>query len=122
MRVLIPIRSNRPDAAMAAPGSTDSVSRSPDRYRNDQVAVFQYEPNKSGDVVATKLAPFVGAAIHRPSRPLPDGRRFAHPAPATVAQATNVSRSVLRDASQLEANLEGIMRDWTGPNRCGRCQ
>ncbi len=29
-------------------------------YRNDEVAVFQYEPDKSGDVVAAKLRPFRG--------------------------------------------------------------
>jgi hypothetical protein len=29
-------------------------------YRNDEVAVFQYEPDKSGDVVAAKLKPFRG--------------------------------------------------------------
>ena len=29
-------------------------------YRNNDVAVFQYEPDKSGDVVATKLRPFRG--------------------------------------------------------------
>lgn len=29
-------------------------------YRNDAVAVFQYEPDKSGDVVAAKLRPFRG--------------------------------------------------------------
>lgn len=29
-------------------------------YRNDEVAVFQYEPDKSGDVVAAKLRPFCG--------------------------------------------------------------
>lgn len=29
-------------------------------YRNDEVAVFQYEPDKSGDVVAAKLKPFHG--------------------------------------------------------------
>jgi hypothetical protein len=29
-------------------------------YRNDEVAVFQYEPDKSDDVVAAKLKPFRG--------------------------------------------------------------
>ena len=29
-------------------------------YRNDDLAVFQYEPTKSGDVVAAKLRPFQG--------------------------------------------------------------
>jgi transposase len=29
-------------------------------YRNDELAVFQYEPDKSGDVVAAKLRPFHG--------------------------------------------------------------
>jgi len=29
-------------------------------YRNDELAVFQYEPDKSGDVVAAKLRPFRG--------------------------------------------------------------
>lgn len=29
-------------------------------YRNDELAVFQYEPDKSGDVVTTKLRPFRG--------------------------------------------------------------
>ena len=29
-------------------------------YRNDELAVFQYEPDKSGDVVAAKLKPFRG--------------------------------------------------------------
>jgi hypothetical protein len=29
-------------------------------YRNDELAVFQYEPDKTGDVVATKLRPFRG--------------------------------------------------------------
>lgn len=29
-------------------------------YRNEELAVFQYEPDKSGDVVATKLQPFHG--------------------------------------------------------------
>jgi hypothetical protein len=29
-------------------------------YRNNEVAVFQYEPTKSGDVVADKLRPFSG--------------------------------------------------------------
>ena len=29
-------------------------------YRNDQVAVFQYEPDKSGETVAKKLEPFTG--------------------------------------------------------------
>ncbi len=29
-------------------------------YRNHEVAVFQYEPDKSGDVVAAKLRPFCG--------------------------------------------------------------
>jgi hypothetical protein len=29
-------------------------------YRNDDVAVFQYEADKSGDIVAKKLAPFQG--------------------------------------------------------------
>lgn len=29
-------------------------------YRNDELAVFQYEPDKTGDVVTTKLRPFRG--------------------------------------------------------------
>lgn len=29
-------------------------------YRNDELAVFQYEPTKSGDIVAAKLRPFRG--------------------------------------------------------------
>ena len=29
-------------------------------YRNDELAVFQYEPTKDGDVVAAKLRPFCG--------------------------------------------------------------
>ena len=29
-------------------------------YRNDELAVFQYEPDKRGDVVAAKLRPFRG--------------------------------------------------------------
>lgn len=29
-------------------------------YRNEELAVFQYEPDKSGDVVAAKLRPFLG--------------------------------------------------------------
>jgi transposase len=29
-------------------------------YRNDELAVFQYEPDKSGDVIAAKLRPFRG--------------------------------------------------------------
>jgi len=29
-------------------------------YRNDELAVFQYEPDKSGDVVVAKLRPFCG--------------------------------------------------------------
>jgi transposase len=31
-----------------------------DLYRNEELAVFQYEPSKSGDVVAAKLRPFHG--------------------------------------------------------------
>jgi transposase len=47
-------------------------------YRNDEVAVFQYEPDKSGDVVATKLKPFRGTltadAEHRFNAVFASGR------------------------------------------------
>ena len=47
-------------------------------YRNLEMAVFQYEPDKSGDVVATKLAPFCGTltadAEHRFNGVYADGR------------------------------------------------
>jgi transposase len=47
-------------------------------YRNDELAVFQYEPDKSGDVVATKLRPFHGTltadAEHRFNTVFASGR------------------------------------------------
>jgi hypothetical protein len=47
-------------------------------YRNDEVAVFQYEPDKSGEVVAAKLRPFQGTltadAEHRFNQVFASGR------------------------------------------------
>ena len=47
-------------------------------YRNDEVAVFQYEPDKSGDVVAAKLRSFRGTltadAEHRFNAVFASGR------------------------------------------------
>lgn len=47
-------------------------------YRNDEAAVFQYEPTKSGDVVADKLRPFRGTltadAEHRFNQVFASGR------------------------------------------------
>lgn len=49
-------------------------------YRNDELAVFQYEPDKSGDVVAAKLRPFRGTltadAEHRFNHVFASGRVF----------------------------------------------
>lgn len=48
-------------------------------YRNDELAVFQYEPDKSGDIVAAKLRSFCGTltadAEHRFNSVFASGRK-----------------------------------------------
>jgi transposase len=71
-------------------------------YRNHEMAVFQYEPDKSGEVVATKLAPFCGTltadAEHRFNGVYANGR--------VVESGCNAhGRRKFRDAEQAQPLL-----------------
>lgn len=71
-------------------------------YRNEQLAVFQYEPDKSGDVVASKLAPFTGTltadAEHRFNSVYETGR-------VLEAGCNAHGRRKLRDAEETQPVL-----------------